>query len=92
LPRFALAAVVIMAVAHLLDLRRLVAMCRADKFDALMGLTTFWVTLLVGPERGILAGIAAAALCYLWRTWRMPPVEKAGARSDDTSRPPTTPG
>jgi SulP family sulfate permease len=83
LPRFALAAVVIMAVAGLLDGRRLVALCRADKLDALAGLTTFTVTLLVGPERGILAGVAAAALCYLWRTWRMPRVEKAGGSSDE---------
>src|SRR5262249_40194221 len=35
LPRFALAAVVIMAVASLLDLRRLLALCRADRLDAL---------------------------------------------------------
>jgi SulP family sulfate permease len=82
LPRFALAAVVIMAVAHLLDGRRLVALARADKLDALLGLTTFAVTLLVGPERGILAGVAAAALCHLWRTWRMPRVEKDGGSTD----------
>ena len=51
----ALAAVVIMAVAGLLDLRRLLALCRADRLDALVALTTFAVTLLVGPGRGILA-------------------------------------
>jgi len=70
LPRFALAAVVIMAVASLLDLRRLLGLCRADRLDALVVLTTFAMTLLVGPERGILAGVAAAWLCYLWRTRR----------------------
>src|SRR5262249_10030416 len=64
LPRFALHAVVIMAVAGLLDWRRFVALCRADTLDALVALTTFSVTLLVGPERGILAGIVAAALAY----------------------------
>jgi sulfate permease, SulP family len=72
LPRFALAAVVIMAVASLLDLRRLLVLCRADRFDALVALTTFAVTLLVGPARGILAGVAVAWLCYLWRTRRVP--------------------
>src|SRR5262249_1863818 len=72
LPRFALAAVVIMAVASLLDLRRLLALCRADRLDALVVLATFAVTLLVGPERGILAGVAAAWVCYLWRTRRVP--------------------
>jgi SulP family sulfate permease len=68
LPRFALAAVVIMAVVSLLDLRRLMALWRADRLDGLVALTTFLVTLLVGPQRGILAGVGAAALCYLWRT------------------------
>ena len=65
LPRFALAAVVILAVSRLLDPRRLMALCRADRLDGLVALTTFIVTLLVGPERGILGGVAAAALCYL---------------------------
>src|SRR5262245_24964129 len=60
----------------LLDLRRLLALCRADRLDALVVLTTFTVTLLVGPERGILAGVAAAWLCYLWRTRRVPVHER----------------
>ena len=72
LPRFALAAVVILAVSRLLDPRRLVALCRADALDGLAALTTFSVTLLVGPERGIVAGVTGAALCFLWRTRRVP--------------------
>jgi SulP family sulfate permease len=76
LPRFALAAVVIMAVARLFDLRRLLALCRADRLDALVVLTTFAVTLVV----------AAAWLCYLWRTRRVPVHERlwrpAGASED----------
>src|SRR6516162_2721128 len=76
LPRFALAAVVIMAVFSLLDLRRLMALWRADRLDGLVALTTFLVTLLVGPERGILAGVGAAALCHLWRRRRVPVRER----------------
>ena len=75
LPRFALAAVVIMAVVSLLDLRRLMVLWRADRLDGLVALTTFLVTLLVGPEKGILAGVGAAALCYLWRG-RLAPVHE----------------
>jgi SulP family sulfate permease len=86
LPRFALAAVVIMAVAGLLDLRRLLALCRADRFDALVALTTFAVTLLVGPARGILTGVAVAWLCYLWRT-RNVPVHERLWRPADASGP-----
>lgn len=76
LPRFALAAVVILAVGRLLDPTRLLALYRADRFDGLVALTTLLVTLLVGPERGILTGIAAAALCYLWRARRAPVRER----------------
>jgi SulP family sulfate permease len=71
-PRFALAAVVILAVSRLLDPRRLLALCRADRLDGLVALTTLIVILLVGPERGMLAGVAAAALCSLWRRRRVP--------------------
>ena len=46
------------------------------RFDALVALLTFVVTLLVGPERGILAGVAAAALCYPWRAGRVPVRER----------------
>ena len=76
LPRFALAAVVILAVGRLLDPTRLLALYRADRLDGLVALTTLLVTLLVGPEKGILAGIAAAALCYLWRARRAPVRER----------------
>jgi MFS superfamily sulfate permease-like transporter len=64
------------------------ALCRADRLDGLVALATFFVTLLVGPERGILAGVAAAALCYVGRArWRRGTrqVEAAagpGARTD----------
>ena len=76
LPRFALAAVVILAVSRLLDPRRLIILCRADTLDGLAALTTFSVTLLVGPERGIVAGLVGAALCFLWRTRRVPVNER----------------
>jgi len=77
LPRFALAAVVMLAVCRLLDPTRLIALCRADKLEGLVALTTLLVTLLVGPERGIVAGIAAAALCHLWRSRRVPARERS---------------
>jgi SulP family sulfate permease len=78
LPRFALAVVVILAVGRLLDPGRLLALGRADRLDGLVALTTFLGTLLVGPERGILAGVAAAALCHLWKRRRLPVRERLG--------------
>src|SRR5262245_21543446 len=76
LPRFALAAVVILAVVRLLDPRRLIVLYRSDRLDGLVALTTLLVTLLIGPERGIVAGIVAAALCYLWKARRAPASER----------------
>jgi SulP family sulfate permease len=78
LPRFALAVVVILAVGRLLDPRRMMALGRADRLDGLVALATFTVTLLGGPERGILAGLAAAALFHLWRARRGPVRERLG--------------
>jgi len=75
-PRFALAVIVILAVGRLLDPGQLLALCRADRLDGLVALTTFLGTLVVGPERGIMAGIAAAALCHLWKRRRVPVRER----------------
>src|SRR5262249_57509654 len=41
-----------------------------------VGVRGLAVRRLVGPERGILAGVAAAWLCYLWRTRRVPVHER----------------
>jgi SulP family sulfate permease len=58
------------------------ALCRADRLDGLVALTTFMVTLMVGPERGILVGVAAAALCLLWRMRRVPVRERLWRPAD----------
>jgi hypothetical protein len=42
----------------------------------LVALTTFLGTLLLGPERGIVAGVAAAALRHFWKRRRMPVRER----------------
>jgi SulP family sulfate permease len=90
LPRFALAVVVILAVSRLLEPGRLRALCRADRLDGLVMLTTFLVTVLVGPERGLLAGVAAAALGSLWRRRGVPVGERlwrpAGASDPGVSK------
>jgi SulP family sulfate permease len=70
LPRATLAAIIIVAVASLLDFRalpRVWAYSRAD--GAAMG-ATIAVTLTVGVEQGLLAGVVLSLLLHLWRTSR----------------------
>ncbi len=70
LPNAALAAIIVVAVAGLLDFRALPrtwAYARPD--GAAMGVTIA-VTLLFGVEQGLLAGVLLSLLLHLWRTSR----------------------
>ncbi len=70
LPRATLAAIIIVAVASLLDFRALPrtwAYSRAD--GAAMG-ATIAVTLTIGVEQGLLAGVVLSLILHLWRTSR----------------------
>lgn len=68
LPDAALAAVILVAVYKLLDLREARRVFRIRWADGLALLITFVVTLLIGVEEGILAGAAFALLAFLRRT------------------------
>jgi len=67
LPRGVLAAIIMTAVAGLVDLREARHLWRVSRPDlALMGLT-FAATLALGIELGILTGVAASLLWFVWR-------------------------
>ncbi|CAN5870951.1 sulfate permease [soil metagenome] len=68
LPNAARAAVIVVAVYKLLDFREARYIFRIRGADGLAMLITFFVTLLVGVEQGILAGAAFALLTFLRRT------------------------
>lgn len=68
LPNAALAAVILVAVYKLLDFREARYIFRIRGADGLAMLITFFVTLVVGVEVGILAGAAFALLTFLRRT------------------------
>lgn len=68
LPNAALAAVIVVAVYGLIDLREARRAFRTGTADGLALLITFVVTLLVGVEQGILAGAAFALLAFIRRT------------------------
>ncbi len=68
LPDAALAAVIVVAVYKLLDLREARHIFRVRGSDGLTLLITFSATLLFGVEQGILAGAAFSLLAFLRRT------------------------
>lgn len=68
LPNAVLAATIIVAVIGLIDLKTLRHVWRYNKADAASLLVTFTAVLAVGVENGILAGVAAAILLFIWRT------------------------
>lgn len=70
LPIPALAAIVIVAVASLLDFQSPVRLMRYDRVDGLSWVLTFTGVLLLGVEAGILAGIAVSIGGLLWRQSR----------------------
>jgi sulfate permease, SulP family len=70
LPKATLAAVIVVAVATLVDFGTLREAWRYNKADALSLMGTFLAVLAVGIEEGILAGAGISIGLYLWRTSR----------------------
>ncbi|MBE9140333.1 solute carrier family 26 protein [Nodosilinea sp. LEGE 07088] len=68
LPQALLASTILVAVLGLLDWATLRLMWRYNKTDAASLLVTFFAVLAIGIEVGILVGIAASVILYLWRT------------------------
>jgi sulfate permease, SulP family len=67
LPRAILAAVVIVAVTGLVDVRGAIEAFRTSRDDGVALLLTFTATLGLGVEQGLLAGIACSLALYLYR-------------------------
>lgn len=70
LPKAALGAIIVVAVASLLDWRGFVNAWRYDKADALTLLVTFSGVLLFDIEIGLLLGIVMGVGVFLWRSSR----------------------
>ena len=81
LPRAALAAIIAVAAANIIDLRSALYVWRYSKADAASLVATFLAVLLLGVERGIAIGVGASLLLFLWRTSK-PRVVELG-RLDD---------
>ena len=68
LPRAALAAIIIVAVAGLVDLRSIPETWRYSKADGASNLVTFLGVLAYGVEAGLVMGVLLSVLLYVWRT------------------------
>ncbi|MAM88812.1 MAG: sodium-independent anion transporter [unclassified Hahellaceae] len=70
LPKAALAAIIVVAVAPLLDWRSAVKAFRYDRADGAAMLATFLGVILFDIETGLIAGVAVAVGSFLWRSSR----------------------
>ncbi len=70
LPKATLAAIIIIAVANLIDLKTLRHAWVYNKADAASLIVTFLAVLTLGIEMGIVFGAALSIALYLWRTSR----------------------
>lgn len=68
LPQTSLAAIILVAVANLLDFATLKRLWAYDKADALAWCTAFVAVLLTSVERGIILGAVISLALHLWRT------------------------
>lgn len=87
LPQSVLAAIIMMAVAGLLNVKTFVQTWRAQWYDGIIGLITFVATLLFAPhlDRGIMIGVALSLLLYLLRNMK-PELAMLSLHTDGTFR------
>ncbi len=87
LPQAVLAAIIMMAVIGLLNVRGFVHAWKAQRFDGITGVVTFAGTLLFAPhlERGIFIGVALSLGAYLFRTMK-PVVAELSLHRDGSLR------
>lgn len=87
LPKAVLAAIILHAVANLIDFRSMLEAWRIDKDDGLACWATFAATLAFAPQiqNGILTGLLLSLALLIWRSMK-PRVALLGLHEDDTYR------
>ncbi|WP_336985643.1 SulP family inorganic anion transporter [Altererythrobacter aquiaggeris] len=70
LPVATLAATIIVAVLSLVDLKTPVQLWRYSRTDFAAHIATIGITLLLGVEMGVVAGVSVGLLLYLWKASR----------------------
>ena len=87
LPQSVLAAIIMMAVVGLVNIKSFVHAWRAQWYDGVIGIITFVCTLAFAPhlDRGIMIGVALSLLLYLIRNMK-PAMAMLSLHSDGTFR------
>jgi len=85
LPQAVLAVIVMMAVFSLIRIKPLIMAWKVDRYDAVIGIITFFTTLIMAPAiaNGILLGISLTVIHFLIKTMR-PRAEIVGRKLDGT--------
>ncbi len=88
LPKPVLAAMIMMAVAGLVNFKSIKNAWQASKDDGIAAVITFFATLLFAPniQNGILTGIILSLVLFLYRRMRPRIIFDLGLHSDDTLR------
>ena len=68
LPNAMLAAIIMVAVANLIDIKSIKHIWRYSKVDAIGLIATFLAVLAVGVETGILVGVGVTVALFIWRS------------------------
>jgi len=68
LPHAVLAAIIIVAVAGLIDIKGVKHIFHLKRIDGYTMILTLMVTLIFGSEKGILIGVAFSLLVFIWRS------------------------
>ena len=68
IPRAALAAVILIAVAGLIDIKVITSLFHVKRNDGYVLLATFATTLVSGVEHGLLAGVLISLALHLWQS------------------------
>lgn len=86
LPKCVLSAIIIVAVAGLVDLKEPRHLFNVKKTDGWIYVFTFVATLFVGLEQGILGGIALSLIVFVWRSAHPHAAELGYLESEDVFR------
>ncbi len=68
LPKAVLAAIIMVAVYSLIDIKELKYLFKIRKLDAITWIITFIATLVIGIEQGILIGVVFSLLVFIWKS------------------------
>ena len=85
LPKALLSAIIIVSVAGLFKYALMKQLCQQNKLEFILLMVTFWMTLLLGVQQGLLIGVALSILILIYNTAN-PHMTELGAVGDGIYR------